>query len=159
MASAIVDLGRFLGMAQHWTIDLFGASTFEIFAQACLMSYLGHMTTQPIESAGNWFEFGLKDRLRKSREETGLSRAAFADLTGIARNTVLNYEHGKTKPNAIYLRTWADATGTDLEWLKTGATPVTRQSLSRHTAPVVSIWTAPSRRPARHDFIPSQQAG
>lgn len=122
------------------------------------MSYLGHMTTQPIESAGNWFEFGLKDRLRKSREETGLSRAAFADLTGIARNTVLNYEHGKTKPNAIYLRTWADATGTDLEWLKTGATPVTRQLHAPHMAPVVSIRTGLDRRHSGAGFIPSQQS-
>ena len=87
------------------------------------MSYLGHMTIQPIEGTGAWFEFGLHDRMRKAREATGLSRAAFANVTGIARNTVLNYEHGKTKPNAIYLRTWADATGADLGWLKTGEPP------------------------------------
>lgn len=37
--------------------------------------------------------------------------------------------------------------------------PVTRQSLSLHTAPVVSIWTAPSQRLSAPSFIPSQQAG
>lgn len=36
--------------------------------------------------------------------------------------------------------------------------PVTRQYLSPHTAPVVSIWAAPSKRLSRADFIPSQQA-
>lgn len=37
--------------------------------------------------------------------------------------------------------------------------PVTRQEHTPHTAPVVSIWTAPSRRLSPAVFIPSQQTG
>lgn len=68
-------------------------------------------------------EWTLADRLRKAREDMGLSQWDFADFSGISRTSVVNYESGKRTPKGLYLRAWADATGVDPEWLETGAIP------------------------------------
>lgn len=85
------------------------------------MPYLGHMTINAAD--GIVPDFDLGDRLRKARELLGMTRDAFADHTGISRGTVGNYELGKTKPNRLYLRTWARETGVSLQWLETGNAP------------------------------------
>jgi transcriptional regulator with XRE-family HTH domain len=64
------------------------------------------------------------DRLRKAREQTGLGRSDFADELGVSRNTVMNYESGRTQRHArIVLRAWALRTGVPFEWLRTGDAP------------------------------------
>jgi transcriptional regulator with XRE-family HTH domain len=70
----------------------------------------------------------LADRLRKARELTGLDQGAFAELAGISRTTVTNYEHGKRAPRRLYLRAWAEAAHVDVAWLSTGQ--VTDQATS-----------------------------
>ncbi len=76
------------------------------------------MTTSP---AGIIPEWTIADRLRKARELTGLERIEFADELNINRNTVTNYESGKTKRHqSIVLRAWAMRTGVPLRWLETG---------------------------------------
>lgn len=66
-------------------------------------------------------EWTTGDRLRKARELTGLDQSDFAERIGVARNTVHAYEHGATRrPRRIVLMAWADATGVDYEWLRTG---------------------------------------
>lgn len=64
----------------------------------------------------------MGDRLRKAREDAGLSQAELALSIGVSRNTVGNAEIGDRTPLEITLRAWADATGVPLEWLKSGRT-------------------------------------
>lgn len=72
--------------------------------------------------------FTIGDRLRKARTLLGpdMDAHAFADLIGVSRNTVTNYELERTAPNRmkpVVLAAWAMATGVDLNWLKNGDTP------------------------------------
>lgn len=78
------------------------------------------MTTQHEVHIPVWT---LGDRLRKARENAGLSQQELADAIGVARNTVGNGELGDHRPLPITLRAWADATGVPLTWLLTGDTP------------------------------------
>lgn len=67
----------------------------------------------------------MGDRLRKAREEAGLSQAELAVRIGISRNTVGNHEIGigERGPQRVVLLAWAAATGVPVEWLQTGAVP------------------------------------
>lgn len=63
------------------------------------------------------------DRLRKAREDAGFTPAQIAELIGISRKTVWNYETGSTRPLRPILSAWAEVTGTYVEWLETGEPP------------------------------------
>lgn len=68
-------------------------------------------------------EWTTSDRLRKAREEAGLSVDTMAHELGVSRNTVTNYERHPGKrgiPHAV-VRVWADVCDVDLEWVETGA--------------------------------------
>jgi transcriptional regulator with XRE-family HTH domain len=65
-------------------------------------------------------EFTVADRLRKARETAGLDQSEFAARAEISRTTIINYEHGRRVPRAVYLRAWSIASGVDLRWLTTG---------------------------------------
>lgn len=77
------------------------------------------MTTQPSWHIPEWT---MGDRLRKAREDAGLSQAELADRIGISRNTVGNAEIGDRTPLLVTLRAWADVTSVPVEWLQTGRT-------------------------------------
>ena len=65
-------------------------------------------------------------RLRLSREQAGYRerQAEFAEVLGVSRNTVANYELGKTdRRRPIVMRAWALATGVPLEWIEDGVVP------------------------------------
>jgi len=62
----------------------------------------------------------LTDRLRKSRLLAGLEQAEIAAALGVARNTVSNWEHGRSEPPASAFVRWSRATGVPLEWLAEG---------------------------------------
>lgn len=74
------------------------------------------------QAGGLVLEFGITDRLRKAREHAGYAnQKAFAELTGISRGTIANYENPEWKTRKSYILTqWALATGVDLHWLETG---------------------------------------
>ena len=76
------------------------------------------MSIQP--AGGRVYEFGLPDRLRVSRELAHLGQRELADLTGISRQSVYNYENGVTTPRRPQIVVWAMATGFSVEWLETG---------------------------------------
>ena len=65
----------------------------------------------------------VADRLRKAREHAGLDQTELADLVGISRNTISNYERGQTAPKRPVLLAWSLATGVPRAWLETGAEP------------------------------------
>lgn len=59
----------------------------------------------------------LEDRLRKARERTGMEKQAFAEALGVTRNTVGNYELGKTTQQRTILRAWASLCDVPFGWL------------------------------------------
>lgn len=61
----------------------------------------------------------LGDRLRKVREEMGLSQAELAEIGGVMRNSQGFYERGKRPPDAGYLENIA-AAGADVVYILTG---------------------------------------
>lgn len=61
------------------------------------------------------------DRFRKAREVLGLSQTGFAELLGVTKTTVSNYETGSTTNyRTIIVRQWALATGVSERWILTG---------------------------------------
>lgn len=52
-------------------------------------------------------DFG--SRLRKKREDMGLSQAAFAEMMGVHRRSQINYETGKRQPTLEYLKALENA--------------------------------------------------
>lgn len=99
------------------------------------------MTTQTIP------EWLLTDRLRKAREHAGIEQAAMAAWLGVSRNTVGNYENGRTRPRLIVLRAWAQATSVDLAWLTGEAT--------RDEAPATVGGGTPERRANQRKRTPT----
>jgi len=61
----------------------------------------------------------LGERLRKVREEMGLSQAELAEIGGVMRNSQGFYERGKRPPDADYLEKIA-AAGADVVYILTG---------------------------------------
>lgn len=62
-------------------------------------------------------QWTLGDRLAKARDVAGLSTYAIAELLGVSRNTVTNWETGSTNPKRYAVEAWARATGVDVAWL------------------------------------------
>ena len=65
-------------------------------------------------------EITLPIRLRLAREAAGFHQDELADLIGISRRTVVNYEMAKHPPRRPVLLSWALATGVDIDWLLGG---------------------------------------
>lgn len=75
------------------------------------------MTQMP--APGTVPQWTLADRLRKAREEAGLSQEQLEALSGVSRRTITNYEKG-AKPKRSALIAWAVSTGVPLPWLLDG---------------------------------------
>lgn len=61
-------------------------------------------------------------RLRAAREEITGSISEFAELAGISRRTIFNYERGGPM-RQIYLNRWAEVCNVTVEWILTGVEP------------------------------------
>ena len=75
------------------------------------------MTTQQEHQIPVWT---LGDRLRKARENAGLSQSELADAVLVSRTTVSNAEVGARVPMRGTLKAWAEVTDVPLGWLLTG---------------------------------------
>ena len=75
---------------------------------------------QPIGQPGKVPAWTVADRLRKARESAGLDQGQLAELTGMALNTISNYEAERVKPRRAGIMAWALATGVPLSWIQTG---------------------------------------
>ena len=62
--------------------------------------------------------FTIADRMRKARQHAGLSVEVMAAELGISRNTVTNYESGRSVPTDARLNLWSRVTGVPVDWLK-----------------------------------------
>ncbi len=78
------------------------------------------MTTQQEVHIPEWT---LGDRLRKAREDAGLSQSQLATRLAVSRNTIGNAETGSHRPLPITIKAWADETGVPHAWLLTGEAP------------------------------------
>lgn len=88
------------------------------FTLSCMRAAL-----KPLEGGSRVPEWTLGDRLRKARESAGLEQAELAMITGLARQTVSNYERDAVHPRATGVRLWALATGVPVVWLESGEAP------------------------------------
>jgi len=66
----------------------------------------------------------LKDRIRLAREQAGLSQRALAKMMEMNHASISILEAGKREPTPRTLKGIAEATGVNLEWLKTGEGPM-----------------------------------
>lgn len=65
----------------------------------------------------------LRHRLQIAREYAGLEQGELAERMGVSRNSVSNYEHGRTTPRKIVLNAWAMACGVSIDWIRDGVAP------------------------------------
>lgn len=78
-------------------------------------AYMTVMTTQrPPGVVPSWTP---ADRARKARDHAGLSQQELAELAGISRRSVVNYETGTTIPRRPQYLAIALATGVSAAWL------------------------------------------
>lgn len=64
----------------------------------------------------------LGNRLAKARDDAGLTTYQLADLLGVSRTTVTNWENdtGKLPPKRYAIEAWARACNVEVCWLETG---------------------------------------
>ena len=62
----------------------------------------------------------LRHRLRIAREFAGLEQSELAEEIGVSRNSVVNYEKGRTTPRKIVINAWAWRCGVSVDWINTG---------------------------------------
>jgi transcriptional regulator with XRE-family HTH domain len=68
-------------------------------------------------STGRVPVFTLGERIRKSREDLGLSQQEFADAIGHDRKSLSNWENGRNVPTYGALMLIASTADVSLEWL------------------------------------------
>ena len=66
-------------------------------------------------------EWTLQDRLRKSREDAGLTQAKLGEYMDLTYKQIGNVERGTTPIDGPMLILWAAITEVRLSWLRTGA--------------------------------------
>lgn len=87
--------------------------------------------------------FTTGDRIRKARETAGLDQAELAEVTGIARSTISNYERNITRPSRAYVKSIGLATGVDHRWIWSGDLDLTASDLGEPS----TKWYAAARTP------------
>lgn len=59
----------------------------------------------------------VRKRLVQLRKETGWTREAFCEITGISKNTLVRYETGQVIPKLEIVSRIASATGYSVDWI------------------------------------------
>jgi len=65
----------------------------------------------------------LKWRIKIARDEAGLSQKALGEAVGKSRETILNWEDGKTEPSETFIEKISQKCNSNLNWLLTGQEP------------------------------------
>jgi transcriptional regulator with XRE-family HTH domain len=81
----------------------------------------------------------LPEAIRLCRRHVGLTQQGFASLIGVDRNSVTNYEAGRTSPPAAVLLRMRDVCGVDpyvLAWL---SEPSNGEDVMRHLKLLASM--------------------
>lgn len=82
-----------------------------------------------VSPSGRVPTFSLGERIRKAREDQGLSQQEFADALGIHRRTLVGWEKGHHQPSYGDIMLVSSVADVSLEWLA--------GDLYRHTSGVV----------------------
>lgn len=93
-------------------------------------------------------EWTVADRLRKVRESAGYSQSELADLTGISRRTISNYEQGSPWKRTAVMA-WAMATGYPYSWIVTGVDDGTNPPGDQEQGPTGRSSVSPGQGNAR----------
>lgn len=115
------------------------------------------MQTPSTVAEGIHPEWSLGDHLRKARVVAGYKdQQQFADLLGIARKSIFNYENDVTTPNLPVVEKWARVTGVSLDWLlgkgeggEAARRPLRRRRVRRDLHVSGSTWTDAHRAGAK----------
>lgn len=62
----------------------------------------------------------MKDRIRKLREECGLSRKEFGEKMYVSQDVINNVERGRVEPTGLLIKCICDTYGVKEEWLRNG---------------------------------------
>lgn len=62
----------------------------------------------------------MKDRIKKIRKELDLTQQKFADKIGVQRNTIAQYEMGRTNPSDAIIFSICREFNVNKEWLREG---------------------------------------
>lgn len=62
----------------------------------------------------------MKDRIKALRKKLGLTQQAIADVAGIKRNTVAQYEMGRNEPTSAVITLICKTYNVNETWLRTG---------------------------------------
>ena len=66
----------------------------------------------------------MEERIKQIRKAKGLTQQEFADLLGIKRGTLANYEIGRNEPIDAVISLICEKFDVNEEWLKTGRGPM-----------------------------------
>ena len=64
--------------------------------------------------------YSMKERIKKLRKELGLTQQEMADLVGIKRAAISNYEIGRNDPSDSVISLFCREFGVSEKWLRTG---------------------------------------
>ncbi len=59
----------------------------------------------------------LGDKIKKLREQDGISRQKLGDIVGVHRNSILNWENNKSEPDYSQLKTIAEFFSVSMDYL------------------------------------------
>lgn len=62
-------------------------------------------------------EWRLGDRLLRARKHAGMEQTEIAKHLGVSRALVSMWERDLSEPRVTHIRTWAEVTGVQIEWL------------------------------------------
>jgi transcriptional regulator with XRE-family HTH domain len=79
----------------------------------------------------------IGERLKEERNRLGLSQAAIGEISGITKNSQINYEANKRSPDSAYLAKIAEI-GADVNYILTGVRVATMQGTVTPNNSVVS---------------------
>lgn len=68
------------------------------------------MSTHPLTHEAAWPHWSPGELLRKAREDAKIGVSEMAVKLGVKRNTISNYEHGKTTPQRAVVLLWEQYT-------------------------------------------------
>lgn len=89
----------------------------------------------------------IGQRIKKRREELGLTQHGLAEKTGISYGGIKNYEYNSSTPKGNYLQKLAVALKCSMDWLQTGDGPAPEACVLAQSKEEKSQYTQPLLRP------------
>lgn len=87
------------------------------------MCNLAPMSMERAPQGAHIPEWTTGERLRKAREDAGLSQQQLADEISVSRRQIIYYENNAKTPTRGEFLLWQMITSVPAEWLKTGMRP------------------------------------